>query len=147
MKKLFIFKVLVLVFITISCSKDDDLSQIEIQPPRHKIIGKWKSEFSKDGPNFVIEFQENNLLRVENNCYDCKGCSDCDDFYYYEIIDENSVEFDYGNDLLGKMIMTVSVIENNKLKTQCKNRDKPDIGYIIDAPLMCMGNWKFQRIH
>lgn len=147
MKKLFIFNILVLLFITVSCSKQDGLSQIEVAQPKHPIIGKWKSAFSENGQNILIEFQENNILRVENVCSDCKGCSDCDDLFYFKIIDGYSVEFDYATNLAGEMmIMNVSIIDNDKLKTECKNKYNPNNILLIDAPLMCMGNWKFQRI-
>lgn len=147
MSKLFISNILVLLLIMISCSKNDDLSKIEGPQPKHQIYGNWKSEFLPDGPNFIIEFQENNLLRVEN-----KNCSDCVGFYSFKILDENTVEFDYSTNLVGEMmVMKVSVLQTNNLKTQCKNKSKPNAKYLnarylIDANILCAGNWKFKRI-
>lgn len=142
MRRLFIFKIMVLLFISVSCSNIEALKELDVAPPKHPIYGKWKSEFSKQGPNFIIEFRENNILRVEN-----KVCSECIDFYNFRVIDENSVEFDYATNLAGEiMLMKVTVLENNTLKTQCKNKNKPNLDYLIDAPLLCMGNWKFKRV-
>lgn len=140
MKRLFVF--IILATMLIACSKPEDSLNINVEQPKHPIIGKWQSEFSKTGPNFIIEFQENNLLRVEN-----KNCSECIDFYNFKTSDEKSIEFDYAKNLAGEMmLMTVTVMPNNILKTQCKNKNKPNQMGLIDAPLLCMGDWKFQKI-
>lgn len=140
MKTAVLLTILALAFV--SCSRIEEPFKNEVIEPTHPIMGKWKSKFSKNGPNFVLDFEETGLLKAEN-----KICSECVEFHNFEIIDGNSVEFEYAKNPAGEMmIMTVTVVEDDKLKTQCRSKDRPDRGYIIDAPLMCMGDWKFQRV-
>ena len=140
MNKLFIFNILILLFVFTSCSNNSEVSTIEVKQPKHKIVGKWKSRETKEGSNFIIDFQDNNLLRVETI-----SASDVW-FYEYEITDDNTIKFQYEKDLAGHMMMiTAKIIEENRLKLECNYKEDPNASAFEDPPTLCF-EFGFKRI-
>ena len=131
----FLLKIAVLFLIQASCSNSVDLTKIEVPQPKHPIIGKWKSSKNGSGTTFILDFQDNNLLKVRGIATDGEVF---EDNYNFEILKDNDVEFDYETNLAGEMmVITARVIQPNELKLRCRIKNEPKVNGLLDPPILC----------
>jgi hypothetical protein len=118
MKKLFIFNILVLIFITVSCSNSK---------PTHLIVGKWQAE---NHEKVIFTFDENNLLETSINGRTFN--------HKYFVVDEKTVSF--SENVLDKEKREnykFKLINNNEFQLKCEYQGVINGKSIVDAPELC----------
>jgi hypothetical protein len=130
---------LIICFALSSCLSEKDIDYSQVQAPKHKLIGKWSwspeldkslDPKAKEKNDYILEFKENNILKL-THLYDSKGENDIyTDAYVYKFLDEETATLDYDNDVNARRVsLKISLKSQDTIRLECFILISPNLMY------------------